>query len=74
MNIFENAYIIWVCKTLSKCNIFFDKNLIAEFYNDVKCTGGIGVFGLVGIKAGTFSLLSKGSKKKNGTNVMVMVM
>ena len=24
MNIFENAYIIWVCKTLSKCNIFSD--------------------------------------------------
>ena len=24
MNIFENACIIWVCKTLSKCNIFSD--------------------------------------------------
>ena len=24
VNIFENAYIIWVCKTLSKCNIFSD--------------------------------------------------
>ena len=25
VNIFENAYIIWACKTLSKCNIFSDE-------------------------------------------------